>query len=105
MEREEDHSAVIARSDGWCRRQLRRYLRDPTMSDIGYTAHIVRHTGPRDFTRDLVRFEPRPCTRCGAWPENPNWLTCYACQLACTEKPAKARGKEKRKGRARAITI
>lgn len=63
---------------------------------VGHYPHIVRHTGPRDFTRDLVRFDPVRC-RCGAWPENPNWLACYDCQAAVqTEKPAKARGTKKR---------
>lgn len=65
---------------------------------VGHYPNIVRHSTFRDFTRDLVHFEPQLCYHgCGRYPEQYGHLVCDLCQLAVhTEKPSKARGVVKR---------
>ena len=51
------------------------------MSNAGYTEVLIRHNGPRDFVKDCVVFDARPCSRCGHMPERAEWLTCMSCRL------------------------
>ena len=69
---------------------------------------FVRHTGPRDFVRDCVRFAPTPCFRCGAMPERAEWISCLSCQQRPwkdEDKPAVVQKKRGRKLKPNRMTI
>ena len=65
---------------------------------------FIRHTTFRDFAVDCVPFVAKPCPRCGKMPEQPAWITCWACQCGIVRKQkaqqvAKARRAQAAKAR------